>query len=155
MIIKWLISNFNELFYNHILDLFKLSNDLGIATRPNPDDPTMAQWRPRGTDGEWRNFTNPTTLNGRVVGGIAGSGSIIFNKPMVNVTLSLSNISSDEGGYLPYISIRLKGGTETTNNVTAGTFKYDYVESLRIYGRGSGHWPNAPGVDYTITFTQL
>ena len=29
MIIKWLISNFNELFYNHILDLFKLSNDLG------------------------------------------------------------------------------------------------------------------------------
>lgn len=30
MIIKWLISNFNELFYNHILDLFKLSNDLAF-----------------------------------------------------------------------------------------------------------------------------
>lgn len=42
MIIKWLISNFNELFYNHILDLFKLSNDLafpdGVRFYPDVKD---------------------------------------------------------------------------------------------------------------------
>lgn len=35
---------------------YVLNNDLGIATRVNPSDPTKAQWRPMGSEDAWQNF---------------------------------------------------------------------------------------------------
>lgn len=56
-----------------------LSNDLGLATRPNPDDPTKAQWRPRGSSGEWQNFCSAQSFTVNLTAGYAQSQTLAFS----------------------------------------------------------------------------
>ena len=102
----------------------ELINDLGIATRQDPDDPTKAQWRPRGSEGEWVNFTKPRRVieqsftNSSIPKSVTVDGVVYDYLGCKQVVFAMSNLNTSYSGAEAYLN-------------ADGTFSYGHAATGR------------------------
>ena len=120
----------------------------GIDTRVNPSAPTQAQWRPKGSDGDWVNFSSAV--------GAINCGNLSPSSPtaQINISSKVPNYAklTADNFLITMLSATASSYSNREENLSvSGAISKSYNPATGVLTVNGAYAYNSPGANRSVT----